>query len=440
MSVPSSQVHAAIDNAVSIATALESFENTTRAKSGGKFELKANDLRALAPQLPGWPFAPDDPRAKDLLKWFAGQTVHSFDTYDLREAVLRAIRDAYRNAIIKAVRDRYVVPAFQFTGDPEAHAEYLATCADRQKAADDAVRAATASSPFPERPWLRLIDDALTNVAVETYEGTYSAFGLGSPIPAVVTGFLREGEPAVIGGPLKTCKTNVSIELAAALTTGTPFLGMAVVSPVRCWVLTRETPAPLWLERYELAVRSRGGDPVQAIERLMLTTSLEAVRDTDCRNELRAYLSATRTRVAILDPLYRIRPACSAADIAAEGRALEELALPFTNADCAPVFVHHFVKNCPVGVPPTLDDLTGAGVGPFVRSWLLLGRATEYAFGGVHDLTATIGNSHGDASQTRIRFDEKTWKMDATPMAGAAGKPSKPAYLTDSPSRRTRKG
>ena len=463
--------------ALAVMGKLNALAKAARDKHGSGHTFSPYDLRTLLPKLTGWPFAPDDPRATALVEWLAGHLVHDLITSALESDVLRQIRAAVEDAWIKAIHDRYAIPEFtlrapwlhlppqpnmdryhvaeddgaayrvayrawkvkcdRLTAENVKQTAEVAAAKQEHAATYDgrieqrAAEIAAARELFPASEWQRLIADLFRARAVARYRDVNGEPEFTEYAPPIVAGFLRPGEPGVIGAPQKTGKTLLGIELAAALATGTPFLGMAIPKPVGVWVLTKETPAAYWRDLFVRAVRSRGRDPKEALARLMLTTDIEATRDKKKRDELTSYLCRSGTKVAILDPLYKIRPQCSSADLTAEGAVLDELALPFTEAGCCPVLVHHFTKHTPIGQWPTLEDLTGAAVGPFARSWCLLNRRTEYAGDGRHELFALTGSSAGDFGRLRIDLDERDWSVAVVGGPDARStRRATPAYLT----------
>lgn len=288
-------------------------------------------------------------------------------------------------------------------------------------------------APHIRRPedgggWLHLLEAAFVETAVGCYRKAVSGEAATGSGDALVTGLVRSREPMVIGGAEKTMKTCLAIDLAAAVATGTPFLGREVNGgemenePARVWALTLETPPRLWAERFERAVRARGGDVVEARKRLTVTGRADALQTGHGRRELSAFIENADIGLAIIDPLYQILPPVSSADLVAQGTALRKLVRPIVKAGAAPVLVHHFTKSAAAGAVPSLHDLAGSAVGPFARSWLLLSRSRPYQGDGVHHLAALIGSSCGTFETAAVAFDEWKWSLgrDAARRAGKA--------------------
>jgi hypothetical protein len=315
-------------------------------------------------------------------------------------------------------RNRQAREDYEKTTRPEYHRRWDPVV--EQRDAEIKVTIAT----FPDRAWREVLAEPFRRAALAHYRFCHRARGVETQYePPIIAGFLHEGEAAAIGAPLKTTKTLISIDLAAALVTATPFLGMDIPKPVPVWALTRETPSELWYELFEKAVRARGGDWGKAEELMMLSddedmfrlpdpTSKEDVREQkELHDNLEAYLCRAGVKVAILDPLYRIAPECNWSDLAAVGRMLDALLKPFTEAGTTPVVLAHFTKHASVGVWPTFDDLTGSGLAQYARAWLLLNRRTAYRFDQQHDLLALVGSSAGTGQQFSVHVNERDWSV-----------------------------
>jgi hypothetical protein len=102
--------------------------------------------------------------------------------------------------------------------------------------------------------WNEIVGKAFRHEAFHTYRERLTYDDV-CPDP-LISGLLLNGLPLVLGEPLKTMKTSLSIELAAALATGTSFLGMPVPKPVSVFALTTY-------------LHPTGKDPADTMERLL---------------------------------------------------------------------------------------------------------------------------------------------------------------------------
>ena len=78
-----------------------------------------------------------------------------------------------------------------------------------------------------------------------------------------------------------------------------------------------------------------------------------------------------------------------------------------------PVFVHHTVKGinkgAEAGAALGLDSLAFAGIGEYVRQWLLLNRRFPFEEGsGRHDLIMSVGGSAGHSHRWHVEVNEGT--------------------------------
>ena len=298
------------------------------------------------------------------------------------------------------------------------------------------VRDADGYSKLPERidpncaksrhKWGEVLRCAFARRAALVYRCEIPPGARGEKDKPIVAGLVRRGETAVIGGAEKSAKTLLAIDLAAAVVTGCTFLGRAVAKPAAVWVLSVETPADLWRERFARAVEARGLDPKPALEQLTVTSDLRHIRTRGGRADLARFVELAGVAVAIVDPLYLALEAVSSSDLVGQGQALRRLVRKITAAGAAPVLVSHLLRSAPEGVPPSLRDLQGCAVSAFVRSWLLVSRCGAYAGDGIHRLAALAGTSAGDHEVMNIHFDEWNWNatLAATPSLAGRGRRS----------------
>jgi hypothetical protein len=80
------------------------------------------------------------------------------------------------------------------------------------------------------------------------------------------------------------------------------------------------------------------------------------------------------------------------------------------------VISHHVTKTSARDLtgPPTLEDLSGAGLAESCGNWWLLGRNEPYRFNRIHDLVVQFGGRDEQAGIKRIVFNESDWSFDVT--------------------------
>jgi hypothetical protein len=118
--------------------------------------------------------------------------------------------------------------------------------------------------------------------------------------------------------------------------------------------------------------------------------------------------------VVILDPLYR-----GMGDL--DSNRMPEIAstiVAFTKAvsPASLIISHHVTKASAreMDGPPSLEDLSGAGLAESCGNWWLLGRNEPYRFNGIHDLVVQYGGRDEQAGIKRIVFNEKEWTFEVT--------------------------
>lgn len=221
---------------------------------------------------------------------------------------------------------------------------------------------------------------------------------------------LVRDQPMVIGGPHKSLKTSLALDLAVSLATGTKFLNTFPVPGVcRVAVFSGESGGRTISETLQRICRSKGQEPKGCDVLCGLT--LPRLGSAADRKELRCLIRDEGVEVVIVDPLYLClggdRPV-AASNLFEVGPVLARFADACRRAGATPVLVHHATKPThSKRSPMTLNDLAFAGVAEFARQWVLVGRAAEYQPGsGVHDLSLSIGGSAGHSSRWSVRVDE----------------------------------
>jgi replicative DNA helicase len=222
----------------------------------------------------------------------------------------------------------------------------------------------------------------------------------------LVDGFVVRGQPAVIGGPVKTLKTSISLDLAIGLASGTHFLGyFDVAKPARVAIFSGESGDATLAETGQRIATAKGlrGVPTD----VLICTRIPRLAAEGELELLRYILEDARAEVVIIDPLYLslldgatgLNPA-SMFDIGPLLRRLSEICLEI---GCTPILVHHSTKNIEPGRPLQLPDLAFAGFAEFCRQWCLLNARKPFdAEKGLHRLLMSYGGSAGHSGVVAV--------------------------------------
>jgi hypothetical protein len=228
---------------------------------------------------------------------------------------------------------------------------------------------------------------------------------------------LVAGQPAVLGGPRKSLKTSVSIDLALALgnSGGGRFLGEFDVPeavPVGFW--TGESGGFTVQETARRVCKAHGYD----LRKSLVHWSYELPglgREEDLAG-LAEEVRRLGLKVVIIDPLYLCLTIgggeVDTKNINSVGPRLRRLAEACLDGGATPVLNHHARKPREREsrfAPLDLDELAHSGTAEFARQWLLLSPMREYEDGsGRHDLWLKVGGSAGISSIWSVTVDQKT--------------------------------
>ncbi len=227
----------------------------------------------------------------------------------------------------------------------------------------------------------------------------------------LVDGIFTTDEPIIYGARSKCCKTLTLEDLAVAVASQTPWMGVFNV-PKRRKVLfiTGEANNRRAAKDLAKACKVRGlkfADlsgwlRIEAIEFPSLPSEKDcaAINKTIVDNDI---------EVVIVDPLYRGLTGVDANRLLEMGAAIKN----FQRA-CQPALLilsHHVIKSAAkeYGSPPALEDMTGAGIAESCGQWWLVGRNEKYQWDWQHDLCVQYGGREGQGGGKRIVFDEQNW-------------------------------
>ncbi|MBA4017300.1 MAG: hypothetical protein C0483_09015 [Pirellula sp.] len=227
----------------------------------------------------------------------------------------------------------------------------------------------------------------------------------------IIERILTQDEPAVIGGPRKTLKTSLSVDLAVSIASGQPFLGkFRVPKALPVGVVSGESGGATIKSILRRVCESKeikqpGDLPISFMLDLP-SLGTEGELDSVCDQ-----VRDLGLKVVILDPLYLFLTSSgntNTANLYEVGPVLKRLCQSVLEAGATPILVHHFRKSGSSGSkPPDLDDLSGAGVAEFARQWLLLCSRKAYDSNkGTASIWMSVGGSAGHSSRWTIDVDE----------------------------------
>ncbi len=226
-------------------------------------------------------------------------------------------------------------------------------------------------------------------------------------------------EPVLVGARSKGCKTLQLTDLAVALASGKPWMGVFYV-PKRRKVLfiTGEANYRRIAKHIEKACRVRGIKFADLKEFLRVeAVEFPCLPSDKDQATIRADVQQHGFEVVIVDPLYRGMATLDSARLNQMGSAIKAF-----QAACAPacmILSHHVVKSAAreYGEPPALEDMTGAGIAESCGQWWLVGRNEKYQWDWKHDLSVQFGGREGQGGGRRILFDEQAWKFQVEPLS-----------------------
>jgi RecA-family ATPase len=237
----------------------------------------------------------------------------------------------------------------------------------------------------------------------------------------LVENVLIRGQPGVIGGPPKSLKTSIAIDLAISLGTASPFLGTFNVPHIRnVAVFSGESGDSTILDIASRVCRQKNVK-LDRHCRVQWQFDLPRLADYSDLQSLGATLKAEKIRVVIVDPLYLCltggSKSISATNLYDVGPVLRQFAMMCQGVGATAILVHHTTKTSgkqsDKAQPPELGDLAFAGITEFARQWILVKHREDYQPGtGTHKLVVGVGGSAGHSSSWNVDISEGSQRSD----------------------------
>ena len=223
-------------------------------------------------------------------------------------------------------------------------------------------------------------------------------------------GILVENQPMIIGGPFKSFKTSLMLNLAVNLATGTSFLNrFECPEPVKVCMFLGEGGLGNTQDVLRRIGRFENLD-IADIENLIVTDKIPKLDNVEHLAAVEEYLNEHTPAVAIFDPVYLALSGADTSNVFSMGdrlRALNDICLP---RNCTPMLLHHLRKNrADKYAPAGLDDLSMAGFAEYAGQWILLSRRVEYdPDDPIHRLWISFGGRAGHGSAWGLDIHEGT--------------------------------
>jgi hypothetical protein len=247
---------------------------------------------------------------------------------------------------------------------------------------------------------------------------------------------LYANQPCVIGGPSKSLKTSLLVDLAVSVSCTRKFLDhFWVPEKKRIALMSGESGMAALQNCYRRVCRSKGLDPAADAQTMFLSDSLPRLDQTDHIDAIGRLVDSYGLQLLLLDPFYLAAGEANSSSLNEMGILLRRIGEICVEANCTLVIAHHTIKrpgllqNRGGGEPLEREDLHGSGIGEWCRQWILLNRRLPYE-PGIHEMNLVIGGSAGHSGHWALTVNEgefspekhgglEKWKTQLTPLEEA---------------------
>ena len=226
-----------------------------------------------------------------------------------------------------------------------------------------------------------------------------------------VKGVLLADQPGVMGGPGKTLKTSLLVDLTVSLGTATPFLDrFDVPRACRVGLISGESGRYVIRANALQMARDRGVNLARASNIFWGFDRPDLTADEQLKL-LEKMIRDHGLQVLSIDPLYMCVPADTVdhKNMFSFGPVLANFGQLCLEAGCLPILAHHFTKSREDPfAPPELIELAYGGISQWARQWMLVSRREKYAPGVPHKLHWVHGGSFGHSGELSLDIDTGT--------------------------------
>ncbi len=163
----------------------------------------------------------------------------------------------------------------------------------------------------------------------------------------LINGVLLEGQPTIVGGPMKTLKTSILIDMTVSLGTGTSFLGrFPVPRPMRVALISGESGRYVIRQNAREMAMDRGVDLDQD-QHILWGFDLPLLTEPDHLRAVEKMIKDNGLEVLAIDPLYLTIPEerVDHKNMFSLGPVLKTFGQMCLEAGCLPILSHHFTKE-----------------------------------------------------------------------------------------------
>lgn len=304
---------------------------------------------------------------------------------------------------------------------PDDEIEAIARSASKEDPDTTAVALAEdwAGQMWGDNPPLTKLTPARINPFLKSCLSSTELNDADLSVSYVVDEILVRDQPMIIGGPVKSLKTSLALDLVVSTASGKPFLcNYKVINTCRPMVISGESGLAIIRETSRRVCDSKHVELSDLP--IVWSSRLPSLIDPSQRRQVIDAIEHHEIDLLLVDPLYMAlmdgRTAAHSSNVMVMGQVFRDVIQDLVSVGCTPILCHHVSKSASRaamanGECPTLEDLAQAGVAEAAGQWILTGRRSPYSDGsGYHELWIRHGCRAGDGGLIGLDIREGTRK------------------------------